>query len=641
MVFNKKPLVSKKMFRLQELQKNFPFEKGEQKPFAPSGLLINYSNKCNFNCKFCYTKSASGEMSESILSLETIRSIGEQAHELGIYEIDIQGGEPLLYPNLLEVIDALNPLHLTTNGWLLTQDIAYELAKAGIDRINVSIDSPNPGFHDENRGQSGAYEKALQALDFAKKAGMKASVNIVCGHFNVPQPEFENWLESFLEKGYGLVFNCACPVGDFRGHYSEMLTEQDSAKMESIRLKHNRIIRDLWSFTNDANTGLIKGCPAVNLPYINPLGDVLPCPYIHTTLGNVLEQPLKEILENGFKYKYFNTFSDKCLAGENLDFAKEFLNQETSVLKPVAVSAYFNNYAILEDFKNSLLKNKITQNQAVQIEIMKERYGNEYIELAAKILNVMEKMGYDCMKITTRYALDYIKEQNHFLKTNSYGHESYEKIKETIYDNEEVMLGFYMPGLFLAYSSVLIVFSKYHLFKNSFLTKINSDMNGIEIGFGEGFYLWELFNNVKNVQAIGFDISPHAKIFAEKLLEFTNISKSRYVLEIGDVCAGLSIENESKDFAIMAELIEHLPKPEKAMQELTRILKPNGLLYITTVIDSNHCDHITNFPSINEVESFIENFSFKILDKVHYKNWDDFPESKDKSQGLAFVCVKI
>jgi len=272
---------------------------------------------------------------------------------------------------------------------------------------------------------------------------------------------------------------------------------------------------------------------------------------------------------------------------------------------------------------------------------MKNRYGQEYTELATKILNVMEKMGYDCIKITTRYTLDYIKEQNHFLKTNSYGHESYEKIKETVYYNEEVMLGFYMPGLFLAYASMLMVYSKYHLFKNSFLTKINSDMSGIEIGFGEGFYLWELFNNVKKVQVIGYDISSHAKTFAEKLLESTNISKSRYVLEMGDICAGLPLENESKDFAVMAELIEHLPEPEKAMLELTRILKPKGLLYITTVIDSNHCDHITNFASINEVENFTKNYNFKILDSIHYQYKNDFPESKNRAQGLAFVCVKI
>lgn len=342
-VFERKARVYEKIVNVS---RGFYGDMGAQKKLQPSGFILNYSNKCNFTCEHCFTQSGSGDISDTKLTLEDIRLLADQADELGVYEIDIQGGEPLMYPNLFEIIEALGPerfyIYITTNGWLLTQELAEKLALAGVDRISVSIDSPDPAVHDKIRNKKGAFERAFQALEHTKNAGMRPYVNIVAGSFNVRDENFVKFCEQLISEKYVVVTNCATPTGNWRGNYDVMLSPEDTKTVEDIRHKYKNVVRDIWNLF-DSKAPLIRGCPSVNLFYINPLGDVLPCPYIQTKLGNILEQPLKDILEYGYSFKYFNTFSSKCLAGEDFEFARNFLDQETSVLKPMDVKEFFNH----------------------------------------------------------------------------------------------------------------------------------------------------------------------------------------------------------------------------------------------------------------------------------------------------------
>ena len=66
------------------------------------------------------------------------------------------------------------------------------------------------------------------------------------------------------------------------------------------------------------------GCTTVNRIYITALGDVLACPYVHIKIGNVFKQTLKEITDYGFRIKHFRDYSPLCLAGEDLNFIKNF-----------------------------------------------------------------------------------------------------------------------------------------------------------------------------------------------------------------------------------------------------------------------------------------------------------------------------
>ncbi|MBQ9361076.1 MAG: radical SAM protein [Lachnospiraceae bacterium] len=340
-VFKKKKRMTQKMMDLQKY-----YAEHQSHGTRVKGFILNSSNKCNFQCPHCYTRSGAGEFGTTDLSIEDIKSLADQADEMGVYEIDIQGGEPLINPDLFEILKAIGTerfyIYITTNGWLLDNEMAHRLADGGVDRVSVSIDAFSQEEHDYFRKKEGSYERCIEALEAATQAGMRAYVNIVVGHYNAKSKELKKFLDFLEEKKYGIVFNCASPTGNWRGNYDVMLDSEDQEELRALKEKHPNIIRDLWNYLNPADKKLIYGCPAVNLFYVSPLGDILPCPYIHVKLGNIHDEPLRDIINRGFAIPEFRDYSDKCLVGENREFAVKYLDRDMSVLKPLLAEDVFD-----------------------------------------------------------------------------------------------------------------------------------------------------------------------------------------------------------------------------------------------------------------------------------------------------------
>jgi len=113
---------------------------------------------------------------EDILSFEEITAFTKIAIANGINKVRITGGEPLVRKNITQLIsmlsslEGLNDLSLTTNGILL-EEFAMPLAKAGLNRVNISLDTLNPETYKEiTRG--GNLTKVLNGITAAKKAGL-------------------------------------------------------------------------------------------------------------------------------------------------------------------------------------------------------------------------------------------------------------------------------------------------------------------------------------------------------------------------------------------------------------------------------------------------------------------------------------
>lgn len=344
-VFVKKKRMTEKMISLSR-----EFSKTHEHGTRVKGFILNYSNKCNFTCPHCYTKSGAGEFGETTLTIQDIKRLADEADAMGVYEIDIQGGEPLINPQLFEILEAIQTerfyVYITTNGWFLDQKMAEKLAEAGVDRVSVSIDAFSEDEHDAFRRKKGSFRKCMNALKYVKEAGMKAYVNIVVGHYNAKSEELKQFINYLDENNYGIVFNCASPTGNWRNNYDIMLTREDSDALEQLKKEHPSIIRDLWNYFNPDDK-LVYGCPAVNLFYVNPMGDILPCPYIHTKLGNIKEEHLADIIDRGFTVKKFREYSGKCLVGEDKEFAKKYLNKDMSILNPLPLNEVFEEEDIL------------------------------------------------------------------------------------------------------------------------------------------------------------------------------------------------------------------------------------------------------------------------------------------------------
>lgn len=148
-------------------------------------LRISVTDKCNLRCIYCMPSDGVAPAEHTdILRYEEIVRVAMIAAGLGVKKIRLTGGEPLVRQNLaflvssLKKIAGIEDLSLTTNGLLLAQQAA-DLAHAGLDRVNVSIDSLRPErFREITRGGDlGTVRKGLQA---AERAGlMPIKINMV------------------------------------------------------------------------------------------------------------------------------------------------------------------------------------------------------------------------------------------------------------------------------------------------------------------------------------------------------------------------------------------------------------------------------------------------------------------------------
>lgn len=305
---------------------------------APRIIDLSYDNACNFNCQHCFTKAPEGVNTLRHMPMELIEKIADEADEIGYYEFDIQGGEILINPDrFFELVKRVGAerfyIYLTTNGFFVDQTMAHKLALAGIDRVSVSVDSLNPKEHDSFRGKNGAFERAINALKYVKEEGIAPFMNITVGHYNAFSQELEEQLAYSYENGFHSILNAAVPAGCWKDNYEIMLTPEDTAHLLELRKKYPNMVRDLWD-PFDRKQENILGCNAGNILYITPWGDVLPCPFIHTKLGNVYEQDLKEIVEFTFSIPEFAGYSERCLAGEDVEFVKKYLKGDISTKSP-------------------------------------------------------------------------------------------------------------------------------------------------------------------------------------------------------------------------------------------------------------------------------------------------------------------
>ena len=321
---------------------------GDKIGISPRVLDFCYINVCNFKCEHCFTRAPQNPQSlKDVMPLEKVKDVMDQADELGIYELDLQGGELLLFPDkLFELAKAVGSerfyLYLTTNGYFLDEKMAYRLAEAGFDRISVSIDSIESELHDSFRGFKGAHEHALAALEYVRKAGMDPFLNCTVGHFNAKSAKLEELLNYSYQHGYTTILNIAAPTGSWEGNSDVVVDAEDLQNVQRLREKYPNITRDIWD-PFDKERKNILGCNCVNLIYMTPAGDILPCPFVHIKLGNVYEQSLKDILDYGFSVKYFGKYQKLCLAAEDRDFINNYLNQPKSIYKPLDAKTLFKD----------------------------------------------------------------------------------------------------------------------------------------------------------------------------------------------------------------------------------------------------------------------------------------------------------
>ena len=186
-------------------------------------LRVSVTDRCDFRCVYCMSEKMTFLPKPDVLSLEELDRLCSAFVAKGVRNIRLTGGEPLVRRNIMALIRGLgrhlhngdlDELTLTTNGSQLGR-LAGELKDAGVERVNVSVDSLDPEKFREitRRGDLGIVLDGLQA---ARRAGLRVKINAVAMR-GVNDADIEALAQWCGDEGYDLTFIETMPMGDIDG----------------------------------------------------------------------------------------------------------------------------------------------------------------------------------------------------------------------------------------------------------------------------------------------------------------------------------------------------------------------------------------------------------------------------------------
>lgn len=185
-------------------------------------LRISVTDLCNMRCRYCMPEEGISKKDHNeILSLEEIFEVVKVASALGVNKVRITGGEPLVRKGLLKLVEniaslgTIKDLALTTNGVLLKK-YAKALKEAGLNRVNISLDTLNETKYEEiTRG--GKLSGVIEGLEEAKKVGLlPLKINVVLiGGFN--DGEIREFAQLTVNEPVDVRFIELMPIGQAAG----------------------------------------------------------------------------------------------------------------------------------------------------------------------------------------------------------------------------------------------------------------------------------------------------------------------------------------------------------------------------------------------------------------------------------------
>jgi len=142
--------------------------------FLPSKIHILLTQRCNYHCKYCYNDNNNHEL--DILTLKTYLDI---LNDQGVLQLAVGGGEPLLYPHLMEFLQYASDyrfvINITTNGHLINKDLASRM-KDYVNSIQVSLNGSSQSINSKTRDFR-SFRDAIRAIEILKSIRIDVGIN--------------------------------------------------------------------------------------------------------------------------------------------------------------------------------------------------------------------------------------------------------------------------------------------------------------------------------------------------------------------------------------------------------------------------------------------------------------------------------
>jgi radical SAM protein with 4Fe4S-binding SPASM domain len=271
---------------------------------ARGGLLsmeIEFSLRCNYRCPYCYVPR-SPDVSQELTRRE-IKDVIRQAEALGARKIIILGGEPSIYPHLLEMIDFIRGRGMTvemfTNGSGIDASMAAALAGRSV-RVVLKMNSFDEAVQDRLTGVPGSCRQIQDTLDHLRRAGYPSAERflavstVICRDNQHEILDMWQWLR---DRGIAPYFEIITPQANAVEH-PELHVPPD--ELEGLFKAIARIDRERYGLVWDPQPPLV-GNKCLRHRFsclVTARGDVLPCVGVTLAVGNVRETPLADILRN-------------------------------------------------------------------------------------------------------------------------------------------------------------------------------------------------------------------------------------------------------------------------------------------------------------------------------------------------------
>lgn len=286
-------------------------------------VFWNITYRCNLRCKHCYI-NAGPEPGFPELSREQLLDIAQQIREHGIPLVVFTGGEPLARKDFWDIAEALAggdrpKLSLSTNGTLITRDVAARLRDLGFSYVGVSIDSLDPEEHDRFRGVKGAFQAAVEGIRNTVEAGIPVGIRTTITRWNIDRVDeiidfayrlgavrVSLYLLDTIGRGREIVDEL--PTKQQLRAFADRLIElakQYEGKLEILVVRANflgvylalKLARNREELKEYLDLLQAQGDCGRKTISIYPDGTVRPCQFIdYIVVGDLKKQKLSEIL---------------------------------------------------------------------------------------------------------------------------------------------------------------------------------------------------------------------------------------------------------------------------------------------------------------------------------------------------------
>lgn len=258
--------------------------------------------QCNFRCEICDFWHNDGGRRRRLSAAE-VGVLSDKLAEVGPQIVSIGGGEPLLHPEIVDVVRALGRHHfpvMICNGWFVTPELARALWEAGMYEISVSLDYADPERHDRQRGAAGAWARAVEALRVLHETRVhdEQRVHMISVIMDDNLDDVEPLLRRSRDLGITYLLTL---YSDYRGRKPPRDVDLDvSERLLALKRQYPEfvVLRGyVGAFSRALREHGVGPCYAGrNLCNIDSSGEVSLCiDRIGEPVGNLLEEPMVDI----------------------------------------------------------------------------------------------------------------------------------------------------------------------------------------------------------------------------------------------------------------------------------------------------------------------------------------------------------